>query len=236
MFNIAICDDETEQLDIMERFIHENMVQSRFLYQVIRFNVGKDLIEGARKEKISAVFLDIDMPEMTGIEVARELLKENRDIRIFFISNHEEMVFEAIHTRPMRFIRKNNLINEMTEAVLFLKKELEKEDGVICFTSGKNSHELKSEKIMYIESEGHYLRIISKSEMIRIRGKISDYADMLKEHYFLQIQKGILLNMKYISGMKGEHVFLQNNLSFSISRGKRDEIRKEFLKYMRREI
>ena len=126
MFNIAICDDETEQLDIMERFIHENMVQSRFLYQVIRFNVGKDLIEGARKEKISAVFLDIDMPEMTGIEVARELLKENRDIRIFFISNHEEMVFEAIHTRPMRFIRKNNLINEMTEAILFLKKELEK--------------------------------------------------------------------------------------------------------------
>ena len=205
-------------------------------YEFRGFTKEERALSYLESQEADLLILDIDMPEMTGIEVARELLKENRDIRIFFISNHEEMVFEAIHTRPMRFIRKNNLINEMTEAILFLKKELEKEDGVICFTSGKNSHELKSEKIMYIESEGHYLRIISKSEMIRIRGKISDYADMLKEHYFLQIQKGILLNMKYISGMKGEHVFLQNNLSFSISRGKRDEIRKEFLKYMRREI
>lgn len=236
MFNIAICDDETEQLDIMERFIHENMVQAKIFYQVIRFNRGEDLIDRARKEQMAAVFLDIDMPGMTGIEVAKELVKENKEIRIFFISNHEEMVFEAIHTRPVRFVRKNNMINEMAEAVLFLKKELEKEDGVICFTSGKNSHELKSGKIMYIESEGHYLRIISESGVTRIRGKISDYAQILKEHSFLQIQKGVLLNMKYISGMKGEHVFLRNNLCFSISRGKRDEIRKEFLKYMRREM
>lgn len=236
MFNIAICDDQTEQLDIMEHFIREHMIQDKFSYQVLRFNRGQDLIEKTRKEKMSAVFLDIDMPKMNGIEVAKELVKENQEIRIFFISNHEEMVFEAIHMRPIRFIRKKNIISEMTEAVLFLKKELELENEVICFKSGKTSYEIKSGEIFYIESEGHYLRIVAETETKRIRGKISDYLNELKEHSFLQVQKGILLNMKYISTMKGDKVFLHKGICFTISRGNRDEIRREFLKYMRKEM
>lgn len=236
MINIAICDDEIEQLDIIECLIKENLAQTKFSCQLIRFSKGSELIDMAQKEKLSAVFLDIDMPEMNGIEVARELAKDNKNMRIFFISNHENMVFEAIHVRPMRFIRKRYMESELAEAVCFLARELTKESRVINFTSGKTSHELKCGEIIYIESEGHYLRIISESGVVRIRGKISEYVQELKEHYFLQVQKGILLNMKYISAMKGEKVFLRSGEDFTISRGNRDEIKREFLKYMRKEM
>lgn len=236
MIYIALCDDEAEQLNVMERLIDEHLVKTGFKYKIERFSNGNDLIDSVPKERVIAVFLDIDMPGMNGIEVARCLIAQNKNIWIFFVSNYEEMVFEAIHVRPMRFIRKKYIVSEMSEAVLFLIKQLESENSSICFAFGKSCYELKSAEILCVESEGHYLRIITETKMVRIRGKISDYVKELVKHSFVQVQKGILLNMRYISGMKGDKVFMGNGVSYTMSRGKRDEIRKEFLKYMRKEL
>lgn len=236
MIKIALCDDEREQLDLMEQIIGKSLLQIGMEHVFAKFISGEELLMASDIKDFYAVFLDIDMPEISGIDVARKLPDLNEHIQIVFVSNHEDMVFEAIHVRPVRFIRKRFMREELREAVDFLVKEFERAAGTLIFGSGRAMVEVKSSDIIYIETTGHYLRIILTSGERKVRGKISDYLPELKNYYFLQVQKGIVVNMFKIVLIKGDKVFLSNDVNFTISRGIKDEVKREFLKFMRKEI
>ncbi len=51
------------------------------------------------------LFLDIDMPGIDGMEIAKRLEQTERRVKVIFVTNHADMVFTAIHYRPFRFIR-----------------------------------------------------------------------------------------------------------------------------------
>lgn len=63
------------------------------------------------------VLLDIQMGEVSGFMLAEELYKITGGENIIFVSSMENLVFESIHFRPFRFVRKSHLEEELTEAV-----------------------------------------------------------------------------------------------------------------------
>ena len=59
------------------------------------------------------MFLDIDMPGISGLEIAKKLREENSDIILIFVSAHEQYVFESIEYSPFRYIRKSRIEKEL---------------------------------------------------------------------------------------------------------------------------
>ncbi len=232
MFRIALCDNEIEQLKLMEQIIGEKLQQENVEFVLKKYSSGESFLEAGYAFDVA--FLDIEMQGMTGIDVARVLLERNPDVDIVFVSSHEEMVFEAIRVRPLRFVRKRFLAEELVESLDFALEIHKKRAGVIRFVSGKSEFELKSCDIIYVETSGHYLEITAKTGQYRVRGKIADYLDEFKMQDFLQIQKGIVVNMQRIDLIKGDKVHLDDGQYFNISRGSKDTIKKEFLKFMRK--
>lgn len=232
MFRIALCDDEIEQLELMKQIIGERLQHANVEFVLEKYLSGKSLLNA--KGAFDVAFLDVEMPGMTGIEVARALLQKSSELNIVFVSSYEEMVFEAIRVRPLRFVRKRFLAEELSEAVDFALEIQKKREGVIRFISGKSEFELKTCDIICVETSGHYLEINAKSGQYRVRGKIADYLDEFKMQDFLQIQKGIVVNMQRIDSIKGDKVHLEDGQYFNISRGSKDTIKKEFLRFMRK--
>lgn len=67
-------------------------------------------------------FLDIELGDENGIEPAKQINDLNPDIKIFFVSYHENLAYEAIHASAVRFIRKSNIGTDISEATQFIQR------------------------------------------------------------------------------------------------------------------
>lgn len=127
MSNIAICDDEQLYLDKIAKTIRKFFSTNNIEHVVKLFDgVDKNLIMNVLSE-FDIIILDIDMPNITGIEVADQIRKYNEDVIIVFCTNVESLVFQTIKYAPFRFIRKSKLNEEMLELLESLKNKLAKE-------------------------------------------------------------------------------------------------------------
>ena len=114
--NIAICDDEQKSLQMIQKELYHIADKLKIEIETYAYKEGKkvlDLIYN-EKEDFDVLFLDIDMPDVSGLEVAKKLRQKHLDIILIFISAHEQYVFESIEYNPFRYIRKNRIEKELT--------------------------------------------------------------------------------------------------------------------------
>ena len=76
------------------------------------------------------VFLDIDMPEMNGFDIAKILNNIRPDITIIFVSSFDNFVFESFEYHPFRFVRKSNLKEDIDSALNAYQREIERKKDV----------------------------------------------------------------------------------------------------------
>ena len=113
---VAICDDSEQDIaDLKEKLLKiiEGQIENCEIH--VYTDVTKFLKE-IHTISFDGIFLDIDMPQMTGIQAAQRVREALPDVGLVFVSSCESMVFEAIKTTPLRFIRKARLEEELEEA------------------------------------------------------------------------------------------------------------------------
>lgn len=167
--------------------------------------------------------------------------EQNPQAIVIFISNHEEAVFEAIHYKPFRFIRKAYLQAELSEALQSLKKQKEKRARFITLDVKEQQIVLPVKEIVYIESQAHYLLFhVMNSEreeqVVRSRGKISDYAEKMLIFHFLRLGKSYLVNSMWIQNFNLKEITVKTGQHIPVSRDKKEEVKKQYFGYMRSRI
>ena len=154
MIRVAICDDNKVFVNNMSQAVKSEFKRQNNEDIELETYISSELMYQHHLIKpFDLVFLDIDMPEVTGMELAAKLEEQNPQAIVIFISNHEEAVFEAIHYKPFRFIRKAYLQAELSEALQSLKKQKEKRARFITLDVKEQQIVLPVKEIVYIESQ-----------------------------------------------------------------------------------
>lgn len=239
-WTIAICDDDEIFLSRLEKQIRAELQQLNVVGEIVSYTDSEKLLE-TKLHQTEIFFLDIDMPEVTGMELAAKLEEQNPQAIVIFISNHEEDVFEAIHYKPFRFIRKAYLQAELSEALQSLKKQKEKRARFITLDVKEQQIVLPVKEIVYIESQAHYLLFhVMNSEreeqVVRSRGKISDYAEKMLIFHFLRPGKSYLVNSMWIQNFNLKEITVKTGQHIPVSRDKKEEVQKQYFGYMRSRI
>ena len=104
--NIAVCDDEDESLHMIQKELYHAADKLNIEIETYFYNKGKKVLDFIynEKEDFDILFLDIDMPDISGLEVAKKLRQKNSDIILIFISAHEQYVFESIEYFVFTFL------------------------------------------------------------------------------------------------------------------------------------
>jgi len=105
---IYICDDNQFFLEEIEQRTRLLIGKNRFL-NIQTFNTGRELIKSWNEAFADVVFLDIDMPELNGFEVAERLQKIKKNVLIIFITSHEDKVYQSWKYQPFWFVRKSHI-------------------------------------------------------------------------------------------------------------------------------
>lgn len=106
MLKVIIVDDEHLALKKMEKLLMEQVVNNFQMDLVGVFNDPYSALEAARRESIDLAFLDIEMPEINGFELAERLMQMNPDLHIIFVTAYQEYAVKAFEMNALDYLLK----------------------------------------------------------------------------------------------------------------------------------
>ena len=238
MLKVAILDDNKTALMISSSAVEAFLKEKNAEYQLFSFSNPLNFLASAKEEKFDLSFLDIDMPEMNGLEVANQLSEIAKNGQIIFLSQREDLVFECLKFHPFGFIRKSKLIDDfslMMNQWYQTVNNSESDETKIDFIDKTKTISFKIKEIVYIEGDRNYQKVVLKDKSSQnIRAAMGQLEDKLREHGFIRIHKGYLLNYLYIRSIANDEVYLTTGISLPMSKKRKDEIMKQYMAISRK--
>ena len=205
MIKIAICDDDLLFLDQIEKMlkIYERENAQRF---IIKKYIKPMHLMGSLKEKFQVFFLDMQMPETNGYELADFIRKYDRKSTIIFVTSYHQYIFDCF-----KYEAANYIIKPMTQVQINyeMNRAIEKiNSGERAYLPVKNSKgymKLFLSDIQYIETTKDRNVLFHCSDSRKEIGhfKMQNLEDRLRDFSFVRCHNGIIVNVNYIEQIYG---------------------------------
>ena len=209
-FKCIIVDDEPPATRILENYIGK----VSFLEKVGVFNDSLKAIEFLNKESVDVIFLDIQMPQLTGLQISKIISK---DIKVIFTTAYPDFALEGFELNAVDYLLKPIAFERFYQAVSKLNSETKVEvltqnnssDFIFVKTDGKNKFQkLFLEEILYVESLQNYVCIHTLKQQIITHSSLKNVVESLPEKDFIQIHKSFVVALKQIESTDSFSVFI----------------------------
>ena len=237
MLKTVLVDDEINALEALEwklnRYIDD--------IQILKCNSPIEAIDVIQKEKPDLVFLDIDMPEMDGFTMLKQLSNTNFDL--IFTTAHDEFALQAIKVSALDYllkpVDKDELItavdkvkasrkgNQLEDKLQSLFSNLGKSDKINVSADGK-IYLLERDDVIMLKSDKSYTTVFLVNDTeILVTKTLKEVEKKFNYPEFFRVHNSFLINIKhvrqYLKSLGGELV-MSNGMSASISRNKKAEL------------
>lgn len=209
---ILIIDDEKLSLMRLKRLLNETT--DSIIFSATSAYEAITLLE--RNPDIEAAFIDIKMPDMSGLELAYRLLSINENLFILFQTAYDEYALDAFRIGAIDYIVKPYSQDEIRRVLSKIEKfrEVKKETRFMVKTLEGNYRIISYSDIFYIKAELKESMIRTKDDYIYYPLSISAFEEKLKNYDFFRVHKSYLINVRKISRINRT---LQSKLVFRFS-------------------
>ena len=229
MLNVVICDDSTRDASQLEQYL---LSYDKVPVETKLYTNPQKMLEQLTRDT-HCVFLDIDMPTISGMDIAETLLNSKIKTLLVFVTGQDALVYKSFKYHPFGFIRKAFFDDEITGVVKGLVEEIQKSSDTFLFKTNDGFNRIKIKNILYFESESNYLNLHTANTVYKFRSTLSAIEKELSAKGFIRTHKGFLVNQEHIFSVKSENIVLSNNVVLPIGRTNRDVIKARIMRYMR---
>lgn len=208
MIRCIAIDDEPKALDI----IKSHVSKIDFLHIADTFTDPFKAIRFIQENPVDLIFLDINMPDIDGIELIRHL--KNKPLIIFTTAHSEYAIrsyeLEAVDylLKPFEFSRFLSAVNKVKDKINPVRSSSEADFFFV--SSGNQKKKLIYSDILYIQGEGNYVMYFSISDKTIVRASISETMEILPSGLFIQIHRSTIVSLKWIDKVEDNHVYIQD--------------------------
>ena len=230
--NIAVVDDNLNDrkmiLDYLSQFFNESGVD----YTTSTFEDGVSFLKDYSFSYDFIIF-DIDMPQMSGIDTAKELRKRDSNVTIMFVTNMPQYALEGYSVEAVDYVLKPlsypDFRLKMKKATRYILRNSVKkvtinttEDGLIT---------VDSSDIYYVESKLHYIYYHTKKGIYKMRAKLTEVEDILLPYHFARSGGSFLINLAYLEKIDGNEIVIAGE-TLPLSRRMKASLMSAFTKYI----
>ena len=182
------------------------------------------------KNDIDILFLDIELKNENGIDIARYCRKSGyKNINIVFVSSHNSYVYDTFEVRPIAFIRKEAISEDLKKCVSLIDRKRSETKILI------NDTLVNLLDILYIESEANYVYYRLKNGLsIKSRTKLSKIEKELEKYNFMRCHTSYIVNAEHVTKIHADFLALEDNIKISISRSWRDSFFDKYRDFYRK--
>lgn len=205
---ILIVDDEALALSRLKR-----MLDTLGYDDITEADNPSDALEAVKNTPFDLVLLDINMPEMSGLELGYELRYHQKDLAIIFQTAYDEHALKAYDIGAIGYLVKPFSIEQLKESIERVKQEKKSDkDFRLMSKNGENYYLFKPEEIYYVKADLSEVMLRSVKGFSYYAHKISDLEKLLDGHDFVRIHRSYLININKIKEME---TIEQSKLRFS---------------------
>ena len=230
-FKIVICDAEQAYLEYIHTIITAWAEAKGHSCEIVTFPSAEAFLFAYEADKaFDILLLDIEMKEMSGIDLAKRIRKDNNRAEIIFVTSHFEFYGEGYEVDALHYlikpIAREKLCDVMDKAV----EKLSVEPPYVIITSEGGTVKLYESEILYVEAYSHYISIFTKDREYKVKEKISAFEARLSNAFY-RIHRSYLVSLKNIIRISRTSVCVEGGAELPLSRGKYDDINYAFIKY-----
>lgn len=237
MYQIALCDDETTELNKTEQMLISYEKKNPEMKLIIRrFESADELLDTVREKNYmpDLILMDIYMPGMIGIEAAKELQEMGNKGRIIFLTTSKEHALAAFGVKASQY-----LVKPVSKEVLFpildsFLEEIEEEHRkyLLLRIEGRIQR-IPVNELVYCEAQGksQYLHL-SDGTQYNLRRTMAEIYEMLAGYReFVRVGVAYILNLDHIESLSTQEVQMDNGKKVFLPRGSYHPLRERYFDY-----
>ena len=228
---ISILDDDPQVTKLLKTYAQQFGSENHRQMIIDTFHHPNDFLTYYPKD-VDLIIMDIDMPGLNGIETAKELRRIDPAVALMFVTNMAQFALQGYEVDAMDYVIKpisyGDFAMKMQKALRYLaqnhkeKMTIQSKEGVV---------NLNVMDILYIEVIRHNLIYHTVFGDFTERGVMKEVEQVLESVHFIRCNHHYLVNLKYVSAISGNALFLGNE-ALTISRNKKKSFMDAFTKYV----
>lgn len=237
-----IIDDEQKAIDLLERRLNILYPNIRILGKYQEWSKGLEVL---RTRRIDLLFLDVSMPEKTGIDLLK--LIPNITAQVIFITAHSEFAMDAIKLSAVGYVLKPIDDYELSFAI---NKAIDRIQNRNNITAPINSHAnnpskigipnpkgtdyLNIEDILYFESVNKYTKVVTKTFSVVSSYNLAEFKKIVTSNDFLQVHRSFIVSLNHIKRYETSGMLtMDDNMQIPVSKNFKTEFTAAFSKISR---
>lgn len=232
MYNIGICDDGKNVCGSIESMLEQYAQEKKIQVDTEVWYTGETLRDYlASGHYLDILFLDIELVKMTGMEVGSYIRNQldNMGMQIIYISGKASYAQQLFKTQPLDFLVKPISQRQINDAMDMAVRIIKRKNERFEFQRGKDYYYIPTGDIIYLQSEGRKVKVVSQKATFEYYGKLKEATKQLSED-FIMIHKSFIINKEYVFRYTYEMVELVDGTILTISLANRKNVRDKILK------
>ena len=200
--DVLVVDDERPAREEL-RFLLD---QDRRVGTVLEAGGGIEGLRILENHRVDAMFLDIAMPGLSGIELARVLARFEHPPDIVFVTAHEEYAVEAFEINVVDYLLKPLTAERVGESLrrLLGREDADSDDESLAVERGGVTRFIRRSDVLWVEAHGDYVRLHTRDDHHLLRTPLTSLADSWRSAGFVRIHRSYLVDVHKIEQMRTE--------------------------------
>ena len=224
MRKIIVLEDQAEQAQRLQQMLEQYAhCHADFVYSYSQYERAIPLLTEYKCDA-DVLFLDIQVPDMSGMEVARRIRAVDEKVIIIFITMLTQYAIEGYSVGAFDYMLKPVRYEEFSAKMDRVCRMLAHQNSYVTLEvrTKEEIRLLSADDISYIEVSNHDILIHANGEVLRQWGNLKSYEDKLASSHFVRCNACYLVNLKYVRGINGDTVTVGSD-ELTVSKAKRKE-------------
>ncbi|MBE5948164.1 MAG: response regulator transcription factor [Lachnospiraceae bacterium] len=229
-YKIAICDDRKEDIEYISSIVKDWASGKGHSVTIKDFQSAEEFLFHYDDESdYDILLLDIEMGAMNGVELARRVRRQNREIQIIFITGYNDYIADGYDVEALNYILKPVHADKLMAVLDRACEKLKKNEAALIFDLPGGMVRIPLYEIRYIEVRANYVTIHATEE-ISVKTTLSGIEKKLDEGFF-KTGRSYIVNMHYIRKVTKTEVVLKGEIVIPLSRGLYEPLNRAFIKF-----
>ena len=239
MFRMIFCDDNERFLESLAASVQRGCAAivpsgQDFLIGPALAS-GQEVLQSMRRHHVDVLFLDIDMPEMSGFDVAKTICSEFPEVKLVFVSAYDNFVYSSFEYHPFAYLRKSRLSDELPRVLQRILDKLLEPDRQLTLNTVDGRRQVDTNSILYVESERNYcnVHLICGTKYV-CRSTLTAFEQELTGFNFYRIHSAFIVNLEHVERIMENGTVLVKNEMLPIAQKRSKNFKKAYMDYVRR--
>lgn len=239
MIYIAICEDEKKTLEELRNKVTEFLEKNMIMAEVEIYSQSRMLLYDIQEGKhFDLIFSDIEMPNIDGMKLVKQIKKYLSEVLIIFITSHLKYAIDAFELSIFRYVPKDSISDRLPFALSDAIKtiNLQKDEFYVIETLSR-LEKIPYKNIMYIQRQGkNSIFYLTDNTSTRIRKSLSQLYDEFNQEDFAYIDRGTIVNLAHIMMMADGNVKMSNGEYLYSGQTKIEEVKNKMNAFWRKKL